>query len=155
MYGKNVFYCKIFFNIIDKKLLFSRMADTCLLAAAVLIAASEGTLSFEAIAATAAQADLSWQLHLASWLIVAYAVLKSGQFPFHGWLLQVMEAPTPVSALLHAGIVYSGALIVLRTHELLLADGNALVALALCVTVSGSFNVVFERTEVSGLEWAP
>ncbi len=144
--------------VAHKKLLFSRMADTCLLAAAVLIAASEGTLSFEAIAAMAAAAGgLSWQLHLAAWLIVAYAILKSGQFPFHGWLLQVMEAPTPVSALLHAGIVYSGAIIVLRTHELLLADGNALVALALVGLMTAALASLAMLTQTaikSSLAWS-
>ena len=143
--------------VAHKKLLFSRMADSSLLVAAVLIAASEGSLSFEAIAAAAEQGDLSWQLHLAAWLIVAYAVLKSGQFPFHGWLLQVMEAPTPVSALLHAGIVYSGAIIVLRTHELLLADGNALVALALVglmTAVLASLAMLTQTAIKSSLAWS-
>jgi NAD(P)H-quinone oxidoreductase subunit 5 len=143
--------------VAHKKLLFSRMADTSLLVAAVLIAASEGSLSFEAIAAAAEQGDLSWQLHLAAWLIVAYAVLKSGQFPFHGWLLQVMEAPTPVSALLHAGIVYSGAIIVLRTHELLLADGSALVALALVGLMTAALASLAMLTQTaikSSLAWS-
>jgi NAD(P)H-quinone oxidoreductase subunit 5 len=143
--------------VAHKKLLFSRMADTCLLAAALLIAASAGTLSFEAIAATAARGDLGWQLHLAAWLIVAYAVLKSGQFPFHGWLLQVMEAPTPVSALLHAGIVYSGAIIVLRTHELLLADGIALLALALVGLMTAALASLAMLTQTaikSSLAWS-
>ncbi len=143
--------------VAHKKLLFSRMADTCLLVAAVLIGAGEGTLSFEAIAAAAAAGDLSWQLHLAAWLIVAYAVLKSGQFPFHGWLLQVMEAPTPVSALLHAGIVYSGAIVVLRTHELLLADGYALVALALVGLTTAALASLAMLTQTaikSSLAWS-
>ncbi len=143
--------------VAHKKLLFSRMADACLLASAVLIAFSTENLSFEAIAATAAQGDLSWQLHLAAWLIVGYAVLKSGQFPFHGWLLQVMEAPTPVSALLHAGIVYSGAIIVLRTHELLLADGNALVALALVGLMTAAIASLAMLTQTaikSSLAWS-
>ncbi|MHB1706851.1 MAG: proton-conducting transporter transmembrane domain-containing protein [Acidithiobacillus sp.] len=34
--------------------------------------------------------------------------LKTAQIPAHGWLIQVMEAPTPVSALLHAGVVNLG-----------------------------------------------
>jgi NAD(P)H-quinone oxidoreductase subunit 5 len=143
--------------VAHKKILFSRMADASLLVAAVLIAASKGTMSFEAIAALAAHGDLSWQLHLASWLIVAYAVLKSGQFPFHGWLLQVMEAPTPVSALLHAGIVYSGAIIVLRTHELLLADRYALVALALVGLMTAALASLAMLTQTaikSSLAWS-
>jgi NAD(P)H-quinone oxidoreductase subunit 5 len=143
--------------VAHKKLLFSRMADTCLLAAALLIAASESTLSFEAIAAAAAGGDLSWQLHLAAWLIVAYAVLKSGQFPFHGWLLQVMEAPTPVSALLHAGVVYSGAIIVLRTHKLLLADGHALMVLVLVglMTAAVASLAMLTQTAIkSSLAWS-
>lgn len=144
--------------VAHKKLLFSRMADACLLAAAVLVAASLGDVSFDAIASAARSGvDLSWQLHLAAWLIAAYAVLKSGQFPFHGWLLQVMEAPTPVSALLHAGIVYSGAIVVLRTHELLVADGAALIALAIVglVTAALASLVMLTQTAIkSSLAWS-
>jgi NAD(P)H-quinone oxidoreductase subunit 5 len=143
--------------VAHKKLLFSRMADSCLFAAAVLIAFGGGNLSFEAIALAAEQGDLGWQMHLAAWLIVAYAVLKSGQFPFHGWLLQVMEAPTPVSALLHAGIVYSGAIVVLRTHELLLADGHALIALALVGLMTAAIASLAMLTQTaikSSLAWS-
>ncbi|MDZ7751744.1 MAG: proton-conducting transporter membrane subunit [Gammaproteobacteria bacterium] len=145
--------------VAHKKLLFSRVADGCLLAAALLLAAGGGDVSFEGIAATAAASggDLDWQFHLAAWLIVAYTILKSGQFPFHGWLLQVMEAPTPVSALLHAGIVYSGAIAVLRTHELLLADGHALIALAvvgLVTAVVASLAMLTQTAIKSSLAWS-
>jgi NAD(P)H-quinone oxidoreductase subunit 5 len=144
--------------VAHKKLLFSRMADTCLLAASVLIAFGLGTLSFDGIAAEAsARAQLPWQATLAAWLIVAYAILKSGQFPFHGWLLQVMEAPTPVSALLHAGIVYSGAIIVLRTHELLVAEGAALILLVLVGLMTAAIASLAMLTQTaikSSLAWS-
>lgn len=145
--------------VAHKKLLFSRGADACLLAATLLVGFGAGTLSFEGLATVMASNDtgLNWQLHLAAWLIVGYAVLKTGQFPFHGWLLQVMEAPTPVSALLHAGIVYSGPILVLRTHELLLADGIALVLLLLVglVTVTLASLAMLTQTAIKGsLAWS-
>ncbi|MGM0411834.1 MAG: proton-conducting transporter membrane subunit [Pseudomonadota bacterium] len=144
--------------VAHKKLLFSRVADACLVTAALLASASIGDTSFDAInaAATAGEGP-GLQLGLAAWLIVAYAILKSGQFPFHGWLLQVMEAPTPVSALLHAGIVYSGALAVLRTHELLLAEGHALILLAvvgLMTAALASLAMLTQTAIKSSLAWS-
>jgi len=144
--------------VAHKKLLFSRMADTCLVAAVVLLAFGLGTLSFDGMAAAVrAAGELPWQATLAAWLIVAYTILKSGQFPFHGWLLQVMEAPTPVSALMHAGIVYSGAIIVLRTHELLVAEGAAmtlLVLVGLMTATIASLAMLTQTAIKSSLAWS-
>ena len=43
---------------------------------------------------------------------------KSAQFPFHLWLIGTIEAPTPVSALMHAGIVNAGGFLVNRLAPL-------------------------------------
>jgi NADH-quinone oxidoreductase subunit L len=43
---------------------------------------------------------------------------KSAQFPFHFWLIGTIEAPTPVSALMHAGIVNAGGFLVNRLAPL-------------------------------------
>ncbi len=52
-------------------------------------------------------------------LIITLSVLtKSAQFPFHIWLLGTIEAPTPVSAMLHAGIVNAGGFLVNRLAPL-------------------------------------
>ncbi|MDQ7038447.1 MAG: proton-conducting transporter membrane subunit, partial [Aquificota bacterium] len=55
-------------------------------------------------------------------LIVISAILKSAQFPFHLWIVYSMEGPTPVSALMHAGIVNAGAFLVNRFAPLFLHD---------------------------------
>lgn len=141
-----------------KKSLFSRTADACLLVATMLVGNEVGSLQFDRIAHYATQADsLPLAMHLAAWLIVAAVILKSAQFPFHGWLIQVMEAPTPVSALMHAGVVYSGAIMVLRTNQLLGAEGMALNMLALVglATLTVASLVMLTQTAVkSTLAWS-
>ncbi|HEY0194509.1 MAG TPA: proton-conducting transporter membrane subunit, partial [Kofleriaceae bacterium] len=57
--------------------------------------------------------------HLATALLVVGVLLKSAQIPFHGWMQAVMEAPTPVSALLHAGVVNIGGFVMIRLAPLM------------------------------------
>lgn len=110
-----------------KKYLFSRISDATLLLAIILIAKTLHTTEFSGLneALTGLHSPLPESLIVAGYLIVASAILKSAQFPFHGWLIQVMEAPTPVSALLHAGIIYTGAFLVLRMSPLLSIVGSS------------------------------
>ncbi|MBU6468144.1 MAG: hypothetical protein KGN31_07505 [Betaproteobacteria bacterium] len=65
--------------------------------------------------------------------IVLAFLIKTALMPFHGWLIQVMEVPTPVSALMHAGIVNLSGMVWLRLspwweHSPYLRDFVALVA---------------------------
>ena len=52
-------------------------------------------------------------------LLVLAVILRTALLPVHGWLIQVMEAPTPVSALLHAGVVNLGGFLLIRFAPLL------------------------------------
>lgn len=98
-----------------KKFLVSRLADICLVFALVLVHGSVGGFALGSIAAWAlAHPELSPSMHLASVLLVVAVALRTAQLPFHGWLMQVMEAPTPVSALLHAGVVNIGGFVLIR-----------------------------------------
>ncbi len=51
-------------------------------------------------------------------LLLIGAMTKSAQFPLHGWLLRSLYAPTPVSALLHAGIVNATGFLINRLAPL-------------------------------------
>jgi len=101
--------------VAHKKFLLARCADACMLGAVMAFALAFHTLRIDGIAAAASRADAMPPAAHVGIALVAFAVLlKSAQLPFHGWLIQVMEAPTPVSALLHAGIVNLGGFVLLR-----------------------------------------
>ncbi|CAA0126012.1 NADH-quinone oxidoreductase subunit L [Mycolicibacterium vanbaalenii] len=64
-------------------------------------------------------------------LIVVAALSRSAQLPFHRWLPATLAAPTPVSALLHAGVVNAGGILLIRLSPLpspALAAGLLVVA---------------------------
>lgn len=112
--------------------------DLALLAAAGLAWAAWGTTDLAQLrAAAAAPLPVTGQLAVAA-LILA-ALLKTAAFPLHGWLTEVMEAPTPVSALLHAGIINAGGLILIRSADLIQASPVAMAVLV----ASGGLTALF------------
>jgi NAD(P)H-quinone oxidoreductase subunit 5 len=60
--------------------------------------------------------------------VIAAAIVQSAIYPFHRWLLSAMTAPTPASALMHAGFV-NGAGILLALFATLLFASNTLTIL--------------------------
>ncbi|WP_143889978.1 NADH-quinone oxidoreductase subunit L [Tepidimonas alkaliphilus] len=142
-----------------KKFIASRLGDASLLVAAALMGSTLQTLEFAELQARMADwsGPLPLSLEVASVLIVISAMLKSAQFPLHGWLIQVMEAPTPVSALLHAGIVNAGAFVVLRTSPVLSYANEALMLLGLVslVTLALASLVMLTQTSIKvSLAWS-
>ncbi len=61
--------------------------------------------------------------------MILSVMTKSAQFPFHIWLPGTIEAPTPVSAMLHAGIVNAGGFLVNRLAPLYGSSPTALYIL--------------------------
>ncbi|TMW11911.1 NADH-quinone oxidoreductase subunit L [Alloalcanivorax gelatiniphagus] len=97
-----------------KHFVSARLADLTMLVAVVLIARDTGTLSLSALSASGGAAPLTAGLTAAAVLLAITAIIRCAQLPLHGWVLQVMEAPTPVSALLHAGVVNLGGLVLIK-----------------------------------------
>jgi len=121
-----------------KKFVFSRIGDASLLAAALTLHTYHGTFDMEAIFADAARGH-SGGFALGAFLLAGCVMLKSAQFPFHSWLPDTMETPTPVSAFMHAGIVNAGGFLVIRLAPIF---AGAPFASAL-LTLAGAFTAAF------------
>ena len=120
-----------------KKFLISRLGDLVLLFAIFLIWVHWGTLDLLTFLANLnTPVDWAWAPTLVALLVVTAALTKSAQFPFHSWLPETMEAPTPVSALMHAGIINAGGVLLLRFAPLLATIPLALFLLSLVGTLT-------------------
>ncbi len=120
--------------------------DAALILAAGLLYSAFGTADLAQISAVGA-AGLPVAAHLAVALLVLAAVLKTAAFPLHGWLTEVMEAPTPVSALLHAGIINAGGFLLIRMADLLQASPGAMAALVMIGGLTALFGAVVMLTQ--------
>ena len=136
-----------------KKMIAARLGDLLLIAAAVLIAQAFGTTDIASIASQArGLAQPPAGVDVAMWLLVTAALLKSAQLPFHTWLPEVMETPTPVSALLHAGLINSGGFLVLRFADLVVLEPGAMTALVVVGMTTAVFGslVMLTQTTIKG-----
>ncbi len=122
-----------------KKFVTARLGDVALIAAAVLLALAYGTADIAQILGNARAGNGGGLAIAAASLLAAAALLKSAQFPTHGWLTEVMETPTPVSALLHAGVINAGGFLLIRFADVMLLAPGVLAVLV----VIGGFTALF------------
>lgn len=97
-----------------KKRLADRLADLLLIAAAALAWQEVGSGSLSDLSRHLEGGSPSTALQASAILLAIAVVLRTALLPVHGWMIQVMEAPTPVSALLHAGVVNLGGFVLIR-----------------------------------------
>ncbi len=104
-----------------KAFITTRVGDVGLLIGVILLFKATGTFHIPSIIHAAqngaiAESTLIWS----SLLLFLGAMGKSAQFPFHVWLPDAMEGPTPVSALIHAAtMVVAGVYLIARMLPLL------------------------------------
>ena len=122
------------------------LGDAALALAAGLLWAAFGTVQIAALNA-AASGGLPLAAQIAVALLVLAAALKTAAFPLHGWLTEVMEAPTPVSALLHAGIINSGGVLLIAVAGLVQASPGAMAALVMLGGLTAIFGGVVMLTQ--------
>ncbi len=99
-----------------KALIVTQVGGIGLLAGALLLYAYQGSYDIPTFLATAGGLPPTVLAVMAFGFLVA-AAAKSAQFPFQTWLPDAMEAPTPVSALIHAAtMVNAGVYLLARFY---------------------------------------
>ena len=116
-----------------KAFIVTRIGDVGLLIGILLLWREVGSFgmseAFEAARTGAMSAGIATT---AAILIFLGAMGKSAQVPFHVWLPDAMEGPTPVSALIHAAtMVVAGVYLVARAFPIFVASGDALLVVAI------------------------
>lgn len=140
-----------------KKLFFTRIGAASLITAAIMLAYAFGTTDIAAINAAARNGDAPLLAVSATIFVALSALLKSAQFPTHGWLTEVMEAPTPVSALLHAGVINGGGFLLVRFADVMLLSPGTLAVLAILGGFTALFGALVMLTQPSvktSLAWS-
>ena len=116
--------------------MMNRFGELGLWMAIFMLLAQFGSVRFSDVSAKASGLTSTWATLLGFMLLLA-ACGKSAQVPLQAWLLDAMEGPTPVSALIHAAtMVTAGVYLVVRSHEIYAHTGAASLAVAIIGTVT-------------------
>ncbi len=107
--------------------------DTALLVASVIVFMRMGNVDLAAVPRHISAANTGFFADLIAVLIVVAALTRSAQGFLGRWLPDSIAAPTPVSALLHAGVVNGGGILLIR---LSVVTGNSLFAMSLAFAVA-------------------
>lgn len=138
------------------------IGDLALLVAVVATIVIVGDIDLRAVAADAAALDTEQMvginaLTIVAVLLVIAGVARSALVPIHRWLPSTLAAPTPVSALLHAGVINGAGVLLIRFSPLFGASVTAMtLAFVLgMVTALIATAVMLVRTDVKGgLVWS-
>lgn len=132
-----------------KWVLINRLGDVALAATLILCGWMFGTFEFHSLTQEVAAANGSVALSGIGFLFALGVVIKSAQFPLHSWLPDMIDTPTPVLALLHAGVLNAGGFLLLRLSPLMIHAVWGLDLLALVGTVTAIFGAVVMLTQTS------
>ncbi|PID47997.1 MAG: NADH-quinone oxidoreductase subunit L [Proteobacteria bacterium] len=102
----------------NEAFIMNRVADLGMLMGLFFIYWNVGSLQYDVVFSHVRHLDHSLLVIIGIFLFVG-AMGKSAQFPFHTWLADAMEGPTPVSALIHAAtMVTAGVYLLIRSFEI-------------------------------------
>src|ERR1700744_4258097 len=122
-----------------KAFIANRVGDAGLSLAIFLMFAEFGTVSYSGVFGTVSKGGSGVATALGLLLLLG-ACGKSAQVPLQSWLLDAMEGPTPVSALIHAAtMVTAGVYLIVRSNPIFNDSPTAQLA----ITVVGAVTLLF------------
>lgn len=147
-----------------KAFLVTRFADVGFVLGVVILAAGAGSTAYPQVVQTWAATGCNdagactgpgtGLLNAAMVLLVIGILGKSGMVPFHDWLPDAMEGPTPASALIHAAtMVAAGTFVLAQLFDVLAAADGArwLLALSTAVTMVYAAVLAFGQSDLKRL----
>lgn len=138
------------------KLRIDLLGDGAFVLALVLGWQLFGTFNIQAIntqALHASSARSSSGVTLLTLCLLLAAMAKSAQLPLHRWLPASVESPTPVSALMHAGLINAGGVLLIRLSPLFALSpiSMGLAAGVGALTALYGTSVMLTRSDVKGM----
>jgi NADH-quinone oxidoreductase subunit L len=137
-----------------KAFLVTRTADLAFVIGLIILATGPGTTSIPDVIAYWSGLPGSTTLTVALICVLSGIAGKSGQFPFHDWLPDAMEGPTPASALIHAAtMVAAGTFVMARLFPIFVLSDAARLVLAVltAVTMIGAAILAFGQSDLKRL----
>lgn len=141
----------------SRVLVLSIVGDVLLAAACAIAWWSWGASSLSDVVESVAATPVTFAVSMFALLVCAAALVKTAQVPLHGWLPDTMDAPTPVSALLHAGIINAGGVLLIRIPTVMEQVPEAWLLLSVVGTASIVIAVPtawFQLRAKSALAWS-
>ena len=124
-----------------KAFVVNRVGDVGLSLAIMLMFVAFHTVTFAGISEKAEQGSATVLFLIGIFLLIG-AAGKSAQVPLQSWLLDAMEGPTPVSALIHAAtMVTAGVYLIVRSnsiYDLSVAAQNAVILVGAVTLLAGA-----------------
>jgi NAD(P)H-quinone oxidoreductase subunit 5 len=111
-----------------------------------------GATTVSGVAAAVGSAPGSDVVLVAAGALVLAAMVQSALVPFQTWLLASMTAPTPASALMHAGFVNAGGVLLVRFAPVVTVDPGVMLAIVTVGAASALLGKLLKtvQTDVKG-----
>jgi len=132
-----------------KKFLCARLAESLLFIAFTLLTIEHGTFYIDDILVFYPTESVPWKSQVAAVLLGCVALIKCAQLPLHGWLIQVVENPTPISAVLHGGVINLGGFLLMMFGPLFLSVTAAQWLIVIVAGISTVLAALIMATRVS------